>query len=79
MTIKYKEYFDKNGVQIKENMEIKHDDGEVELVYAGSENDLGEIELGVNASNENHANFTELTREIYPLSQFFLKEWEVVK
>lgn len=65
-------YFDKNGNEILEGMKIKHDDGDIELVYKCDDGDLG-----VNASNENHAEFNELRRELYPLFQFSMKEWEI--
>jgi hypothetical protein len=66
-------YYDKNGKEIKAGMKIRHDDGEVELVYAS------EDDLGLNASNENYAGFNPLRREIYPLYQFSMKEWEIVE
>ena len=68
------EYRDKNGDLIQEGMTIRHDDGDTELVYA-----CGEDDLGVNASNENRPDFCECLRECYPLSQFSMKEWEIVK
>ena len=68
-------YKDKHGKQIEAGMKIRHDNGDVELVYTCGEYDE---ELGVNASNEKHVNFTEETREFYPLHQFTLKEWEIV-
>lgn len=67
------QYFDKHGELIKEGMSLRHDDGEVEKVYASDE------DLGLNASNEQHISFSEYSREIYPLYQFNLKEWEIVK
>lgn len=67
------QYFDKNGKEIKEGMTIKHDDGDLEKVYASKD------DLGVNASNENHISFSEFNRQIYPLYQFNLKEWEIVE
>ena len=66
-------YFDKNGKEIVAGMRIKHDNGDIELVYASEE------DLGVNASNENHSNFCEPFIEIYPLSQFSMKEWEIIE
>lgn len=67
------QYFDKNNKEIKEGMTIKHDDGDLEKVYASDE------DLGVNASNEQHISFDPLYRQIYPLYQFNLKEWEIVE
>lgn len=71
------QYFDKNGTEIKEGDTIRHDNGEEELVYAcGEDGD----NLGVNASNEDYLKaHPEAWRECYPLSQFDLREWEVVK
>ena len=44
-----REYFDKNGNQIKEDMILKHDDGDLYLVYKSDDNDLG-----FNATNRNY-------------------------
>jgi hypothetical protein len=71
-------YYDKNGKEVKAGMTLKHDDGDVDLVYE-CETDEGKKDLGFNASNENHVNFHELNRKIYPLYQFNMKEWEVVE
>lgn len=73
MTKEVQIYHDKHGVQVKENMYLKHDDGTVEKVYKGIEE-----ELGFNASNEKWSGFSELKREIYPLYQFSMKEYEIV-
>lgn len=67
-------YSDKNGEQIKAGMKIRHINGDVELVYA-----CGEDDLGVNASNENWSGFSEYLRQFYPLYQFNTREWEIVK
>ena len=67
-------YFDKNKNRIKAGMKIRHDDGDVELVYLSSDR----LNLGVNASNENYPTFMEENREIYLLSEFNLNEWEIV-
>jgi hypothetical protein len=59
-------YYDKNGVEIKEGMTIRHNDGDEEKVHANSDG----TDLGVSANKY----------EIYPLYQFDLKrEWEIVK
>lgn len=72
------EYYDKNGKEIKAGMVIKHDSGDVEKVYPNWDGD----DLGVNATNEqffeNHPN-VDMRRQIYPLSQFDLSEWEIVE
>ena len=67
-------YFDKNGDRIKAGMTIRHDDGDLDKVYPCKDGDLG-----LNASNEQHVNFNEFNRELYPLYQFNMKEWEIVK
>ena len=74
-------YFDKNGTEILAGMTIKHDDGDTELVYTCG---VYDEDLGVNASNEKwlereYGEHKELFREYYPLSQFSMREWEVVQ
>ncbi len=70
------EYFDKNGDKIEAGMDIRHDGGDVEKVIFNGE------DYGVNATNKdfvkNHP-YTEIPEQIYPLSQFSMKEWEIVK
>lgn len=67
-------YFDKNGNEIKSGMTIEHNDGEIQIVYA-CEND----ELGINASNEDYLkSHPSAEREYYPLYQFNMKEWSIV-
>lgn len=75
------EYRDKNGDLIKAGMVIKHDDGEEELIYSCGDNNE---DLGVNASNEKwlereYGDAKESFREFYPLYQFRLSEWTIVK
>jgi len=67
-------YFDKHGEEIKEDMKLRHDDGTIELVYKSDDGDLG-----FNASNENWVGFDPNSRELYPLYQFPLSEYEIVK
>lgn len=67
-------YLDKHGNAIKAGMTLRHDDGTLEIVYKAVGNDLG-----FNASNEDFDGFTEAKRELYPLSDFNLAEWEIVK
>lgn len=69
-------YRDKNGVIIEAGMTLKHDDGSTELVYMCEDED-GNKDLGFNASNEDWLKRTGNTREIYPLYQFNLSEWEI--
>lgn len=71
---KMEKYYDKNGVEIKAGMTLQHDDGETELVYETDNNDLG-----FNASNENHKGYVGVYRELYPLYQFNMNEWKVIK
>lgn len=67
-------YFDKHGEEIKAGMKIRHDDGDIERIYATADDDLG-----VNASNEAWLERHGGNRELYPLYQFDMKEWEIVK
>lgn len=69
-----RQYFDKNGKEIKAGMIIMDSEGNKEAVY-----DLGE-DLGLNASNERYLEtHPDVTREYYPLYQFSLREdWEIV-
>ncbi|MCM1322975.1 MAG: hypothetical protein NC218_02215 [Acetobacter sp.] len=68
-------YFDKNGKEILEGTTIRHDNGETELIYA-----CGDGDLGVNASTKKYIEENgESARECYPLTQFDLHEWEIVK
>ena len=71
-------YKDKNGEAINEGMRLRHDDGTVERVYACHDEE-GTTDLGFNASNESWLDRTGRNREIYPLYQFPLHEYEIVK
>lgn len=66
-------YHDKHGVKIEEGMTLRHDDGDLEKVYKSDDGDLG-----FNASNEEWSGFDGFVRELYPLYQFDLREWEIV-
>lgn len=68
-----KEYVDKNGKEIKEGMILRHEDGDVDLVLKADSN-----ELGFNATNFDYAFRTGLSIQLYPLSSFDLREWEIV-
>lgn len=59
-------YYDKHGTEIQAEMLLRHDDGTTERVLEGV-NSNGDITLGFEAS----------ASEIYPLSEFNLKEWEI--
>lgn len=67
-------YYDKNNIQIFPDMILEHEDGEQQKIYLSIDNDLG-----FNASNEEYIDFNEMKRELYPLYQFNLKEWKIVK
>ena len=59
-------YYDKHGAEIHVGMLLRHDGGAIERVLEGV-NSNGDITLGFEAS----------ASEIYPLSEFNLKEWEI--
>jgi hypothetical protein len=59
-------YFDKNDREIEKWMFLRHDNGEVKMVWPGFAED-GSPSLGFSAS----------ITEIYPLHQFDLSEWEI--
>ena len=74
-------YFDKNGIEITEGCKVKYDDGEIQTVYAWSD-DHGRIGLGTDATNPE---WIEAGRAepceygIYPFSVNELKKLEVMK
>lgn len=68
------EYFDKFGDKIKEGDTIRHEDGDEEMIYKGADD-----ELGLNASNPDFKGNAGMVHEIYPLHQFDLTEWEIIK
>lgn len=71
-------YFDKNGKRIEAGMILQHVlDKSRETVYS-CEDEQGRKDLGFNASNENWLARTGRNREIYPLYQFNLADWEIV-
>ena len=59
-------YYDKHGTKIQAGMPLHHDDGAIERVLEGVSSN-GNITLGFEAS----------ASEIYPLSEFNLREWEI--
>lgn len=59
-------FYDKNGRLIEEGDTIRHDNGDVETIIKATV-------LGVNASKRSTGS------ETYPLTEFNLKEWEVIK
>lgn len=72
-------YFDKNGEEILAGMTLRNNRGEEKRVYECG-NEFGSANLGFMASNPR---FLELHPdwpvEYYPLHQFNLSEWEIVK
>lgn len=67
MTVMYR---DKNNRIIKAGMRLKHNGGIVERVYQG------DTVIGFNATNRNYNQ--DIPEQIYPLSEFNLKEWEII-
>lgn len=71
-------YFDKNGIEIQAGMSIQMADGSLELVY-GTTDSAGNPDLGINASNEEYLhNHPDASREYYSLSDFDMREIEVI-
>lgn len=64
-----KEYYDKHGESIKPGMTLRHDTGETWEIVQTTNRDTGEEDLGMSCS----------AFEAYPLWQFDLREWEIVK
>lgn len=72
-------YQDKNGQEILAGMTIRHDGGETEKVYDTTDAE-GNEDLGVMATNPEYAKLhPECDIEYYPLSEFDMSEWEIVK
>lgn len=72
-------YHDKHNQVIQAGMTIRHESGETELVYATVSMD-GDEDLGVCATNPAYAALhPECDIEYYPLSEFNMHEWEIVK
>ena len=64
------QYFDKNGKEIRAGMKILMEDGSIEMVY-DTEDQYGNPNLGINASNEEFLRFhPNWAREYYSLSMF---------
>lgn len=59
-------YYDKHVAEIHAGMLLRHDGGTIERIMEGV-NSNGDITLGFEAS----------ASEIYPLSEFNLREWEI--
>lgn len=66
-------YLDRHCKVIQAGMLMRHIDGDIEKVYESESGDLG-----FNATNENHAGWDGISRQVYPLSEFALSEWEII-
>ena len=64
-----REYYDKHGERIKAGMTLRHDDGDTGEVSETVSGVDGDKDLGMSCN----------TWEAYPLWQFDLREWEIVK
>ena len=59
-------YYDKHCAEIQAGMLLRHDGGAIERVLEG-----------VNSNGYITLNFEAPASEIYPLSEFNLREWEI--
>ena len=72
-------YFDKNGTEIKSGMELRMEDGSIELVYDTTDA-YGNPDLGINASNEDYLErHPYASREYFSLCNFDLSKVEIVE
>ena len=72
-------YFDKTGEEIKAGMTLRHKDGEEKKVYECGD-ETGTANLGFMASNPEFLKLhPDWPVEYYPLEQFNLVEWVIVK
>lgn len=73
------QYFDKHGEEIQAGMCLRNENGEVQRVYSCGD-ECGSANLGFMATNpkflERHPDWPV---EYYPLSQYNLAQWEIVK
>lgn len=78
-TYRKNQYFDKNSEEIHAGMTLRHDDGEEKKVYECGD-EFGTANLGFMASNPRFLkHHPDWPVEHYPLHQFNMKEWEIVK
>lgn len=71
-------YYDKKGQEISDNSILRMEDGTLEHVYRCQDQE-GEEDLGINASNEAYLrNHPDAEREYYSLSNFDLSQCEVI-
>ena len=78
MEREYYKYFDKNGEQIAVGDTLVDDEGRAEKVYACQAEDDDMIDLGFDANNPNFS-LGYNPQKYYPLSQFDLSEYAIVK
>lgn len=71
-------YYDKNGNEILVGMHIRHNNGDVEEVFA-TMSQYGDDGLGISATNPAYAAKHDCELEYYSLSNFDLTEWEIVE
>ncbi len=72
-------YADKNGVTVKDQDLLQHDDGSVYRVHPCYNGGSGEDDLGIPANNEEfRKNHPDTPDMFYPLHQFDMKEWQVI-
>lgn len=72
-------YFDSKGTEIQAGMHLRFPDGSIEKIYA-TVDAHGNPDLGINASNDDYMRLhglTEMDREFYSLSSFYLYGTEV--
>lgn len=71
----HEDYFDKNGKKIEAGMTLRHEDGDTDMVHQSDDGDLG-----FNATNEQwKGHVPGYSIQLYPLYQFNLHEWEIVR
>ncbi len=72
-------YKDKHGEEILAGMTIRHESGDTELVYDTTDG-YGDEDLGILATNHAYAErHPDCDLEYYSLSNFDMREWEIVK
>ena len=72
-------YKDKHGKEIRAGMTIRHDNGDNELVY-NTMDAYGDDILGILATNPDYIKYhPDCELEYYPLSNFDMREWEIVE
>jgi hypothetical protein len=73
-----KHYYDKNGIEIKIGMILRHDNGEENEVFECGD-EFSSTDIGFLATNPRFLKYhPDWPLEYYPLSQFNLNEWQIV-